>query len=653
MNDFSCPFKKLRQHMKISMICGSIVGALFALIEGISIIISPQWGGFRLGARVAPVDFTVLFYSLVSYGIIGFLIGTIQGIVLGMLNRIFIKIFIKLKNELSLFYLYSNISLFCAIYGGYLIHIKFVPLVSKHWALLFTVGVMIIIYMGIVFLLYYIFTHPFLHQWLTLVMRKFIRFKIIIVYVLLIIIISFTPAIMRYFIHVHQERAKQKDSVFVEGSDNRPNIMIILIDALRPDHLSSYGYHKKNSPNIGQIAQEGILYRSVYAQSSWTRPSVASIFTSMYPTSHGIIQLNGDPVHNYILPNEALTISEILNEKGYHTVGFVTNPHITKKFGFDQGFDEFTYFFPQSFYGLQIFKIIAQIFKIAPVKKFYHQASELNKHIYSWLKSDKNCPFFMYIHYTDPHMPYFKHPIQFGLSQNNFRTKWTTQNLLDLYDGEISYVDYHIGKLIELLKKEKLYDNTMIMITSDHGEEFYDHKGYDHGQTLYEEVIKIPLIIKYPNNLDKGKVKDDPVLSIDICPTIMDFLNIPIPDIMKGVSLYKNQQSSETKRVVFAELGEYEKGMRSLQVGRWKLILTQNFPKDSWKRDYPLLQLYEITSDVNETYDLASVKKDVSNDLYNRMKLFIENIQIGSFSSQSSPMDKKLKERLRSLGYID
>ena len=290
-----------------------------------------------------------------------------------------------------------------------------------------------------------------------------------------------------------------RDALCADSTQNDFNIVLITIDTLRADHLSCYGYERTTSPNIDAIAQKGIIFRNAIAPSSWTAPSMASLFTSVYPVNHGVIHgigyKKGETINiQEVFSAELRTLPEILQEQGYSTFGVASNLHLSEKFGFARGFD---------------------YFHCLP----WVPAERVNGTIASWQDEIKNADkFFLWVHYFDPHhfyqarSPWIEDYTsqaltdELGLSQKTWseltslipmlqQNPQALANLIALYDSEINFVDSAIG---DLFKGLALDDNTLVIITADHGEEFLDHGGLGHGESLYQEVIHIPLIVKLP-----------------------------------------------------------------------------------------------------------------------------------------------------------
>lgn len=309
------------------------------------------------------------------------------------------------------------------------------------------------------------------------------------------------------------------------------NVILISIDALRADHLGCYGYDRNTSPNIDKIAKEGIIFENHISQASWTVPSHASMFTSLYPFPLGL----KNPVK---LNNEHTTLAEIMKDNGYTTIAFTDGGYMTDEFGFNQGFDVFN----DEGGGL----------------------AEINGRVSRWINSSQKRPFFLFIHTYDTHClskdkpskPY-RYMFDKEFEYNSSHYCGHVQDLTNvsggellyknaIYDGAIYYTDVLIGDLFEELKKHGVYNKSIIIITSDHGEEIGDHGFFDHGHSLYDEIIHIPLIINYPDSKNAAKKRVKTITrNIDIMPTILDFLNISFNGNLEGRSILPDVLYSE------------------------------------------------------------------------------------------------------------
>ncbi|HYG65540.1 MAG TPA: sulfatase, partial [Thermoanaerobaculia bacterium] len=306
-----------------------------------------------------------------------------------------------------------------------------------------------------------------------------------------------------------------------------PNVIFYMVDTLRADHLGCYGYGKPVSPHVDAFAREATLFETAVAQSPWTRPSVASMFTGVGPKTHGV---NG---RKDTLSPEALTLAEMLRSRGYRTAGFATNGNVAKAFGVAQGFDTYE-LLPRA----------------RQHSRFVHQRAA------EWLAEHGDDPFFLYLHTVDPHSPYKpEEPFRArfapnvpadGIGSLPWLARLQTRkipatpevigHLLALYDAEIAQNDASFGALMDLLRERRLWDDTVVVFVSDHGEEFHDHGGWEHGKTLYAEMVQVPLIIRFPG-LGEGKRVASVAQHIDLVPTLLTYLGLPLPPHVEGRDL--------------------------------------------------------------------------------------------------------------------
>ncbi len=301
---------------------------------------------------------------------------------------------------------------------------------------------------------------------------------------------------------------------FGVGCDNqqdvkKPNIILITLDTTRADHLGTYGYNKNTSPNIDQLAQEAVIYERAIATGTWTLPSHASLFTGKFPSSHGAqydtngaLQLthglNGpaawDVYRARPLAVDEKTLAGYLSDIGYLTGGFAGGPWLKSIFGLDAGFD---YYNDENITELN-----------------GRSAKDLTNAAIKWLNTESDKPRFLFLNYFDPHgplVPPLEHARQFlpRLTVGKDR-QLTLGETLGKYDGEIHYMDHHLGRLFDHLKFKEIYDETWIIITGDHGELFGEHGHNGHGNRPYQEVVHVPLIIKYPQSWSNPTGQDKP-----------------------------------------------------------------------------------------------------------------------------------------------
>lgn len=463
-----------------------------------------------------------------------------------------------------------------------------------------------------------------------------------------------------------QKFAFLSDPILISNSkkSNDPNIILISIDTLRQDHLGCYGYTRNTSPNIDNLSKDKqtVTFDNVISQSHWTLPAHMSMFTSQYTSTHQIYM-------NRLLKKESIVFPMIFKKNNnFLNYGFVTHVRVSPNYGFERGFDSF-WFEEHNF----------------PNEKA--RVQDVIPRILEFLEKYRNNKFFLFIHLFDVHSPYsppapfdtifdkkysgnvsgydsdlFAKPDIFTAAKNEISEK-DLQHLINLYDGEIRNVDFHLGTIFSYLKKLNLFDNSLIIVTSDHGEEFQEHGGMHHG-TLYDEVIKIPLIIKMPKKIkvvNKRIVEKLIQGNIDIAPTILDILNINIPDEFQGNSLLpiiKGLKKNISLHQVSEKLNDWD--MKSYQIAvrdmSYKYIYTTFFDIKNLKnfqRNNEKLELYDLINDKDEKFNLA-LSKDKTNLYYQGLvyNFIFKNVLSTDEIPKKIELDKELIERLKTLGYI-
>jgi arylsulfatase A-like enzyme len=424
--------------------------------------------------------------------------------------------------------------------------------------------------------------------------------------------------------------ARQLDSEAAGGSPSvprRPNVVVYLVDTLRADHLGCYGYERPEgpvSPRIDAFASSATLFESALAQTSWTRPAVASIFTGMWPAAHGV---NGKRDK---LSSEATTLAEILSAAGYETAAFVYNPNAWGRFGLRQGFDR---------YGNE--------------RRGYPPSSRrLNDLVFEWLdERDTGRPFFLYLHTIDPHYPYNPPEVfrkRFApnvadpkrLSRRESWSETDIPNLIDLYDGEIAYNDESFGQLIDDLERRRLWDDTLILFVSDHGEEFQEHGAWTHGRQLYAESVEIPLIIKWPGQA-VGERRSDLAQHIDLPSTILAAAGLPQPASFEGRNLAELADPAEVTALMYLEYNGPL--MLAAQRDSWKLIAHS---------EERTTRLFDLAEDPSETAD-RSRDNALRSAAFDHLLASSLQPAMHWLSAGEAEIDPELREKLRALGYVD
>ncbi len=394
----------------------------------------------------------------------------------------------------------------------------------------------------------------------------------------------------------------------------RPNLILVMVDTLRADHLSCYGGpHAVPTPNLCRIASDGGSRFDGFSHSSWTKPATATLLTSLVPTSHQAMSKTA------ALPSEIETLAEALQNHGYTTGGMVSNTNLSEAFGFAQGFDEYQYLGPDYLFGaaessskLVLYQILRRVyFGAVPGLRFgdFYQDSEVvNGRAFEFLERHQASRFFLFLHYMDPHDPYFRHPYDgHGIARaaNQHPAPALAKEMHELYQGEIAYLDANFGKLIAKLEALGLYEDTVIALVSDHGEEFLDHGGFWHGLTLYDEQIFVPLLVKWRKGerLAAPEPSGTPARLIDVAPTLIARAGARPPASMQGLDLAGDLAArSEAERMVFAEENHEGNVLRAVRTSRWKWIEAN----EGNPRGVPPLELFDIAADPGERENLAT-----------------------------------------------
>ena len=318
-----------------------------------------------------------------------------------------------------------------------------------------------------------------------------------------------------------------------------PNVLLIVVDTLRADHVSSYGYSRLTTPNLDRVAREGVLFDNAIAPCSWTLPSHASLLTGRYPSDHGMQNAQPMPWLGWGRSSLRgyLTLGEALETRGYRTGAFSANQtYFTSNVGLGRGFVHFEDYFQsprdmflRTFYGGEIARVYlnrTEHSKITRAIRFLglgslldnrKRADELNREVLSWVGTDRSRPFFAFLNYIDLHDAYW-------LPRGSVETRWTGGTRIDQYDNALTYVDAYLRELLHELERRQLAKDLIVIITSDHGETLGQHHLEFHGITLYREELWVPLVFWYPGHIPAGLRQDMPVSIASIPETIIELL---------------------------------------------------------------------------------------------------------------------------------
>jgi arylsulfatase A-like enzyme len=385
------------------------------------------------------------------------------------------------------------------------------------------------------------------------------------------------------------------------------NVVFILLDTTRADKLTTYGYSRRNtSPNLDDFANKSTVFEMAISHSPWTKPSVASIFTSLTPREHGIFDWK------MMLDEPLITLPEVLDEHG-----FVTQAHIShhafrpKDTHFKQGFDVYD-------------KSVLE--KGSPHK--VTSSKEITDRGIDFLSQSTEAPFFLWLHYFDPHQDYVRHKdFDFGKGKKS------------RYDSEIAYMDHHLGRLFEALEDGDHLENTIVVIVGDHGEGLGDHGVNKHTKALFQQQLHVPLIIYVPG--DQGARVSQTVPLIDLAPTLTALLGLPAPEQFTGQAIpHAGGFEAPMHRVVYSETRRFA-DIRSVVKNSWKLIENQATGET---------MLYNIVEDPGERVNQVDADPERAAEL---MELLNSYKSAPEYTAPAQELAPDMKGALKSLGYME
>jgi len=406
----------------------------------------------------------------------------------------------------------------------------------------------------------------------------------------------------------------------------RPSVIVYLVDTLRTDVLGAYGGPAEVSPRFDAFAHESIVFTGAQAQSSWTLPSVASIFTGRDPDALGIYGPWGD------LDAGAATLAEAFAGAGYATGGFVANALMTRARGYAQGFEEWREEERPTSTGRAAGVVVAEALE--------------------WLSRQER-PAFLYAHVMEPHAPYGERGRELSaVSRKTAPLAAEVQSLRAAYREDVRRADAAFGALLDGLRASGRLEDALVVFVSDHGEEFFEHGGQGHGKTLYQEVVRVPLAVRLPRAARKGR-EAAPIQHADLLPTLLALAGVPAPEAVEGRELSPLWASglapapaALTTRLLF-ERRTYDKVAASL--GALKLIVNEE--ADAPRR----FEMYDLVQDPGETRDVSALHPVAAGFLLGEIRLRrrVAVAAGGAAARPAPPRDADARERLRALGYVE
>ena len=420
------------------------------------------------------------------------------------------------------------------------------------------------------------------------------------------------------------------------------NLLLIGIDTLRPDHASVYGYDQPTTPRLEALAARGVLFEEATSHAPWTLPSVSTVLTSLYPSQHGARvpgerkDLTDDvPVRL----GDVETLARILQRHGKTTQAFVANAFTG--YGIDDHFEDFSY--------------------------AHVSADQISRDGVDFLRATREHPFFLYLHYTDPHEHH-------RLVPKPHRDRFVDASILEtmgdreqadyryiydnfgpaLYDAQTAFADEQIGVVLDELRQLDLANNTLVVVFSDHGEEFWEHAdahrlygtdprgiyGLGHGQSLYQELLSVVFLMA-GGNLPEGRVVKGAVGLRDLAPTVLDAMGLPIGDTMEGASLLPAIASGQAEREVFSESIAYGYEKKALRIGDWKYIVSLPDSVD---------ELYDLSADPGESTNLAEKEPRRTAAMRRRVEEIVQTFPVEE--TAAAEISPETRRNLQALGYL-
>jgi arylsulfatase A-like enzyme len=426
----------------------------------------------------------------------------------------------------------------------------------------------------------------------------------------------------------------------------RPRLVILIsIDTLRADHLGFYGYERPTSPALDALASKSAVFEDASSTSTWTLPAHASMLSGLFPNQHGLTRENDK------LAKRVHSLPSILAARGFTTLGVVNSVYLSRRRGFDRGFDELLY-------------VEEFVERVAPSNWITDQATQ-------WLQEAGDAPTFLFMHYYDVHSDYRSLPEferQFARPYEGAVNGSTTQlvgveggepslderdaaHLIDLYDAGVRQLDAELQRFFDFLRDRGLFEESLLVLTSDHGEEFLDHGGVLHGSNQFQETLRVPLLIRGPG-IPAVRIRETPVSLVDIVPTVLALLDIPAPADLDGRDLsplWRNRTGGDdgiagfADRYLFSEsdhqIAAFEHNTRAVRQGRYKLhhdLLTG------------IQVLYDLQRDPQEREDLAHAKPDLTQ----RLRAQLDRIgRARRKKGRGIELSEEEIRKLKSLGY--
>jgi arylsulfatase A-like enzyme len=461
---------------------------------------------------------------------------------------------------------------------------------------------------------------------------------------------------------------------------SKPNVLLIVMDTVRADHLAIEGYDRATTPHLRRLASDAVVYTRAMSASDFTLTSHASLFTGTYPSFHGAYCDPPEAAYGRRLDDGLPTLAGLLRNRGYFTLAVAANLYMRPEFGLDRGFDQFEIPRPvpildaENWYMLRrpVRRVLSYGFDTAQFDRLYSRSQDINRELFALFArhTGPNAPFFAFLNYMDAHFPYTP-PAPFDRRFPGKNQRLTADDLdleeqgiaagtpvppnyrphaISQYDGGIAYMDAQIGKLMDWLKEQRIYDNTMVIVASDHGEAFGERNHTGHANSPYQNLLHVALMVKYPafSPAPAGTVVDAPVSLIDVASTVLNVVGSPVAPTMQGQDL--RQANPAADRKFFAETfpcatlqsPECPHGCIARAVYSWpyKFITSTNGRR----------HLYNLSTDPDETRDLFHTDPQQAQQLNTDLRTWMKTFP--THSHQKLQLNPEALQRLKSLGYV-
>lgn len=437
---------------------------------------------------------------------------------------------------------------------------------------------------------------------------------------------------------------------------NRPNVLLVSIDTLRADHVGCYGYGRKTTPFLDALAAESTRFARAFTPSSWTVPAHMSLFTSLSPHRHGVEGMRQR------LPSRVRTLAQAFQAADYQTAAFLGWYFLSSRYGFGRGFDSYVELEPDET-------------KLGDAPR----AESVITAALEWLEArDRDLPFFVFVHLFDPHLHYeppapydslfTKGAVKPGAGNRSSLVPYIKglravtrsippEQLVDviaLYDGEIRYTDAQLGRLLSWLKERGLFEDTNILVTSDHGEEFSDHGSMEgHQWTLYDEVLHVPMVLRVAGQAE-GVVVEELVDLLDVAPTLLASAGLEPDPEFEGRSLLGRAEGapSDDDALVFSRIERFNK-KRAVRSARYKLIHTLDTERNRFGVSIrPGFELYDLQSDPGEQVNVIAERPEVARVLKEQLDQW-SRASTPSDVGEIPPLSDEQRRMLEGLGYVE